>query len=457
MDTSIVMNEDGKIVSWQLTKRTSLAEVQYLLENLKSRSQAIQVVYIDDCCKLRRKIHSVFGRNVLVKLDLFHATQRITKTLSKANDLFYNCVQDLRLVFRKDGDSGKKRQSDTPDSMVMMQHIDMFENKWKNVSDTKGRSIFSTQTASAITNLKRHIKNGCLSEIPPGAGTNKNERFHHHINSLFKRSKMGILLAYALLIVVIHWYNSSEHKHGKLISRPIAAAAFRRSRDSDVPIMPVGITPKDRNIQSTQETCHWEIDISESTIDLHLVVEMYTVCIEKFRLMKSLLSMGLQNFTDFTTDLTSFIPTPAQSTLVNSQVSSIHQKLHRYGLQPVSVSGDGNCFFSAVAYSMLRNQELWNATFSLAGISVTTDLTATEVVTSLRQAFVKELLGVRRSKYEEFIVQDSIDYVPYVLCYSSPWSSSRQMQGYQQCISHQKLLPVMLLLSWCIHLRMIVN
>ena len=172
------MNEHGQIITWQLTKGTSFVEIDDLLENLKSRSQTIQIVYIDDCCKRRRKIHSVFGQDVSVKLDLFHATQRITRTLRKSNDQFYNCVQDLRLVFRKEGDSGRKRMSDTLDSQVMMQHMDLFMKKWKDVSDSKGNTVFTPQTASEINNLKKHIKSGCLSEMPPGAGSNRNERFH---------------------------------------------------------------------------------------------------------------------------------------------------------------------------------------------------------------------------------------------------------------------------------------
>lgn len=107
----IVMNEDGLILTW-LTRGTTYAEVVYLLENLKCRSETIRVVYVDDCCKHRTKIHSVFGQDVSVKLHLFHATQRITRTLQKSNDKFHNCVQDLRLVFWEEGDSGKKKHYD---------------------------------------------------------------------------------------------------------------------------------------------------------------------------------------------------------------------------------------------------------------------------------------------------------------------------------------------------------
>ena len=216
-------------------------------------------------------------------------------------------------------------------------------------------------------------------------------------------------MAYALLNVVIHSYNSTEKKHGKLASRPILAAAFKTSQHNDVPIKPIRITPKDRSIQSMQQSDHWEIDLSENTIDLQLVVEVYTRCTEKFRLMKNLSSMGLPNLKDSTMHFTPFDPSHTHST-VSSQVSTVHQMLYKYGLQPATVCGDGNCFFSAVALSMIRNIEEWRASLVLAGLTVTSDVTLNTVTTALSQIFVRELLGERRSKYEDFLVQESLDY-----------------------------------------------
>ena len=94
----------------------------------------------------------------------------------------------------------------------IMSKIKNFEDKWTKISDCHGICAFTSETIHAIKNLKKHIMYGCISDIPPGAGTNRNERFHHHINSLLNRSKVGILLAYALLTVVIHTYNHSSKR-----------------------------------------------------------------------------------------------------------------------------------------------------------------------------------------------------------------------------------------------------
>jgi hypothetical protein len=205
----LVISEQGKVVTWQLTKGTAFAQVETLLQDLKMHSHdTIKTVYIDDCCRLRGKIRSVFGSDVTVKLDVFHAVQRITRTLVKRHSQMKECLKDLQLVFRKDGDSGDKRLEDTPTPEVILSKLNRFMSKWSGIQDSRGMQLFSPETVKATERLKQHITCGCLSDIPPGGGTNRNERIHHHINSLFNKSKMGVMLAYALLTVVLNSYNS---------------------------------------------------------------------------------------------------------------------------------------------------------------------------------------------------------------------------------------------------------
>ena len=80
--------------------------------------------------------------NVSVKLDLFHAVQRITRTLYRRHVSAYQCTEDLRLVFREDGDSERKRSLPTPDSERMLLKLERFVEKWKDVKDSSGRSNF---------------------------------------------------------------------------------------------------------------------------------------------------------------------------------------------------------------------------------------------------------------------------------------------------------------------------
>ena len=168
---------------WQFTKGRAFSQVGTLLKDLKERSSSIQTVYIDDCCKLRTKITSVFGDSISLKLDLFHAVQWITNTLHKRHPLVQQCMQDLQLVFRQDGDSGVTRMAATPSPEVILSKMNKFVDKWKDVQGSSTMHVFTSETTPAIDRLKRHISSGCISNIPPGEGTNRNERFHHHINS----------------------------------------------------------------------------------------------------------------------------------------------------------------------------------------------------------------------------------------------------------------------------------
>ena len=87
-----------------------------------------------------------------------------------------------------------------------------------------------------------------------------------------------------------------EHKHGQVVSKPIEAAALKGSEENGVAIKHIGITPKDRSALSIEQSDHWEVDVSDNTIDLHLVFELYICCIKKFQIIKSLSAIGPHYF-----------------------------------------------------------------------------------------------------------------------------------------------------------------
>ena len=63
---------------------------------------------VDDCCHIANKYHSIFP-NATVKLDIFHAYQRVTRTFSHQNALHKDITKDFVQVFRQDDDLGEKR------------------------------------------------------------------------------------------------------------------------------------------------------------------------------------------------------------------------------------------------------------------------------------------------------------------------------------------------------------
>ncbi len=75
-------------MSWQLTKSTSIDEVESILSDLSKKIDTTKeelTIFVDNCCQVRNKLVSVFGSGV--KLDVFHAVQRITRAISKKHVL----------------------------------------------------------------------------------------------------------------------------------------------------------------------------------------------------------------------------------------------------------------------------------------------------------------------------------------------------------------------------------
>lgn len=155
----------GQVVTWQLTKSTSLDEVSKSLALLKNRMEIPNdkalLVLTDNCCNDKRKVMDIFGNNVVVKLDLFHAVQRILKVVAKRHPSFYYFKEDLKLVLRDCGDIGRVRKSETPDANVL---IDEFTKKWSKHGETD-QKILTEQVHKEILSLKRHISKGCNENL----------------------------------------------------------------------------------------------------------------------------------------------------------------------------------------------------------------------------------------------------------------------------------------------------
>ncbi len=68
-----------------------------------------------------------------------------------------------------------------------------------------------------IEKLLVHVRLGCLSDIPSGIGTNRNERLHRKIRKWLRRSHIGVCLAVALLstIFYIHMEKSGKCVKGR--------------------------------------------------------------------------------------------------------------------------------------------------------------------------------------------------------------------------------------------------
>jgi len=166
----------------------------------------VKEFYIDNCCAWCKKLQNLFGQEMQVYLDIFHAVQRVGKKIPKRHKLRYECVEEFRLVFQEPTDLGKNRTKPTPEPKVIQENVERFLKRWKD-AECQGTKVLTQSALKEIDNLRIHIQKGCLSGIKPGRGTNRNEELHKDLNKIFSSSRYGVELAYALFTTCFYRHN----------------------------------------------------------------------------------------------------------------------------------------------------------------------------------------------------------------------------------------------------------
>ena len=103
-----------------------------------------------------------------MKLDLFHAVQRVTNVVPKGTEFSKTFCKEFSLIFRQDGDLGESRKLKTPNPMIIKRNMDSFCERWK--------TVLVTGDFESLSNEREK------SEIEPGAGTAGNKRIHRCLN-----------------------------------------------------------------------------------------------------------------------------------------------------------------------------------------------------------------------------------------------------------------------------------
>ena len=382
-------------------------------------------VYVDNCCQSRNKLQLIFGQDTRVYLDIFHAAQRITKTISKRHPLCQSIMKDIKLLLRDPSDIGKQRTLPTPHKDTLLKNIENFISKWKDVS-THDWHIINEKTMQELTSLKAHIQRGCLSEINPSCGTNKNENLHKNINPFFSRCRMGIPLALALLSILFHHHNLKVSKcDGSVLSILSAKAKYQIPKlQTTTPeefgiVSKKDITENDSWIFASQVMMPVQIDF-EHILEIDTLEEVADVCTvdDLVRVLQS--SVNLYQLTANLHSQSNFMPILCQSVLpFMSSVTCLfdttsvgelddHKKrlatlVRSWGFAMHTIPGDGNCCFSAIASSLLYQwlflEEKYPALVSKLQLNVAT---VKDIALQLRHEAVEEWT-MNASEYQGFI------------------------------------------------------
>ena len=101
------------------------------------------------------------------------------KNLAKSGSTSKCLHEGVSQIFRQDNDQGSTRLKNTPDKEQLEKNLNSLIERWVNVPSNP---LGHLQTAMERENLRLPIQKGCLSDLPPGCGTEKNEQLHRLLN-----------------------------------------------------------------------------------------------------------------------------------------------------------------------------------------------------------------------------------------------------------------------------------
>ena len=269
--------------------------------------------------------------------------------------------------------------------------MDTFISKWEK-AEVRG-SYINYKAQKELLALKGHISKGCLSNILVQAGTNRNENLHRFINPYFRRCRMGIPLALALLTILFHHHNKKYTNMQYILSAKANYVTKDTATDQDVyfgiiektdlPSLDNWIFAKRSDLTTMvreRQLANVTIDIDVEDIRVQDLVEtlqsalhIYQLSISLRRLSNNspLLNQRMLPFMCAVSCL--FLPANGEKSEQEEHQQRLHQIVKSWGFEMFSTEGDGNCCFSAVAFSLTTQKQQINLLpnlFTNAGIDI---------------------------------------------------------------------------------------
>ena len=133
-----VLNADGQILSWKMTKSLAFENIRdnliSLQRRLQRRGEQVKEFFVDTCCSLRSQLQDIFGSQLKVYMDIFHAVQRISKKMSKRHPYHQDCLKALQLVFRDPSVQGPERIKPILPPHILRKQLINFQTTWEPIS-----------------------------------------------------------------------------------------------------------------------------------------------------------------------------------------------------------------------------------------------------------------------------------------------------------------------------------
>ena len=461
-----MLNSKGQVLTWRLTPKLSFDEVEpdllALKRRLDSQGKVLNEFYIDNCCSWRNKLKKVFGENLKVYLDIFHAVKRFGEKVPRRHPLRKECIAEWKMVFRDPSDHGEKRHAKTPPLHILDKNVKSFLERWEK-AEYGGVKVLSAAALKEIAKIRVHFKKGCLSDIPPGRGTNRNENLHKDLNKIMSCSKYGVELAYSLLTTILYQHNErmvqSDHpieyyskkfqdtkeRFGLKFNKTekhyneSSEAGFRvlklttctynqlYQRILHTPLPVMGHS-RQQNSFIVDEEVHEEVELDSSCCSTPEIESegSIPICTLKQVLMRALSWFFIHKCMDKVSEaatlrldnipfLTSTLGDISTSMMLvdeedKSALERLDLLLKSWNFSRLEVPRDGNCLFYAVAHNLKFQVQKGNTDLEniLKNIGICEENSLVEIATSLRQGVVGEWIGKHSKEYQDFLTSDQL-------------------------------------------------
>ena len=352
------------------------------------------------------------------------------------------------MVFREPSDVGPKIILSTPSAANIFKNLDLFLRKWKDHKHEQD-DILPSAAIHEISKLRIHVGKGCLSDIPPSGGTNRNEALHKTLRKSISRQRIGVQLAIALLGITFYIWNEKRESStlvNKSCNRSIQSyyASFlntgktpttERFGISDAEKITLlskhanDVEPHSREVaDSLEEILNHNIEedgtassksdsdsadeqfpdhffatatsiFNKALLKMHVVSDLSKktnnkpeVLAKNVHFMKSALLL-LSNF--------QFKPKEEAGAKVDALLKA-------HGFKRLPIAKDGNCLFASISIFLM--QVLTSVDCSpelrehLNSLGVSSNNTLAEIITFLRKLVVNEFLNGNHQEYSSFLL-----------------------------------------------------